>query len=969
MRELLVIVQYCCIAVFFVESWIIFRRLEKPIHAFLLLSCITALINNIGYLLQMRAQTYEGTLNAIKFAYLGKSFYAFFLFMFVLELVNVKLPKAVKPILMIFHIIVYDFVLDLEYHDVYYKNIKYVTDGMFGRLEHDNGFLHHAFMGVQVVYIVIGLALLFNACIQEKSRKVKKRLISVICAFFIESLFFVLYLVGVPGVTENFDITTIGYFIGTIIMFVSIVSFDLLGTTDLAKEFVIEKISEAIIAVDDEGTIRYYNEPALQLFPELDPKKELFTEVLVEDDDNKEKKRSGNQVLSLIRRSIKDDESISVNGRIYQPNENILMKNRKSFGTVYALIDVTEHQRYMEELEKQKSIADKANVAKSRFLANMSHEIRTPINAVLGMDEMILRESQEDHTRSYASDIMSAGKTLLSLINDILDFSKIEEGKIQIIPVQYELSSIVNDLVNMIKDRATKKNLELKVNVDEHIPHMLIGDEIRIRQCVMNVLTNAVKYTEKGSVTLSVSYSATEEENAADRGIMLKFSVSDTGIGMRREEMEKLFSPYERIEEKRNRTIEGTGLGMSITRQLLELMGSHLEVRTEYGKGSTFEFAVRQEVASWNEIGDYSGRYADNEAGEGYAYHELFHAPKAKILVVDDTEINLTVICGLLKKTRICIDTAASGEEALTLTAANKYDLVFIDHMMPYMDGIETLNAMRESGKNIATPAVALTANAVSGAREMYLAAGFTEYLSKPVDGTKLEKMLMELLPKNKVITDGSDAEEDAEDEENAASDETENAEAELPKQVKAIRELDVETGLKNCGSVEGYISVLKVFHQTAAAKGAEIWDLYNDNDIANYTIKVHALKSSARIIGAKELSSLAEKLEKAGKEDDIPFIDENTDKLLGMYSAVDRELSVLDEKQKVLPKLEPAALKEAFDTVLEVAQTMDYGLMDELLKSLREYQLDPETDRRISRIEKMLTELDWDGIVLAVKE
>ena len=951
------------------ESWIIFRRLEKPIHAFLLLSCITALINNIGYLLQMRARTYEGVLNAVKFAYLGKTFYAFFLFSFVLELVNVKLPKALKPILMVFHIVVYDFVLDLEYNNIYYTDIKYVTDGMFGRLEHGNGIMHHAFMSIQVIYVVIGLALLFNACIREKSRKVKKRLISVICAFFIESLFFVLYLVGIPGVTDGFDITTIGYFIGTIIMFVSIVSFDLLGTTDLAKEFVIEKITEAIIAVDDEGAIRYYNEPALRLFPELDPKKELFTEVLAEDEEETEKKRNGSQVLGLIRRSIEDDTIISVNGRVYQPNENVLMKHKKSFGTVYALIDVTEHRRYMEELEKQKSIADKANVAKSRFLANMSHEIRTPINAVLGMDEMILRESQEHAIRSYASDIMTAGKTLLSLINDILDFSKIEEGKIQIIPVQYELSSIVNDLVNMIKDRAKKKNLELNVNVDEHIPHMLVGDEIRIRQCVMNILTNAVKYTEKGSVTLTVSYSLTEEENADKRGIMLKFCVSDTGIGMRSEEMEKLFSPYERIEEKRNRTIEGTGLGMSITRQLLELMGSHLEVKTEYGRGSTFEFAVRQDVASWNEIGNYSGRYAENGNGEAAAYHELFHAPKAKILVVDDTEINLTVICGLLKQTRIQIDTAASGEEALTLAAANKYDLVFIDHMMPYMDGIETLNAMRESGKNIATPAVALTANAVSGAREMYLAAGFTEYLSKPVDGTRLEKLLMELLPENKVITDGSDTEGETEEEENGALDETKKTEAELPEQVKAIRELDVETGLKNCGSVEGYLSVLKVFHQTAAAKGAEIWSLYNDNNITDYTIKVHALKSSARIIGAGELSGLAEKLEKAGKEDDIRFIDENTERLLGMYSAVDRELSVLDEKQKVLPKLEPAALKEAFDTILEVAQTMDYGLMDELLKSLREYRLDPETDKRISRIEKMLTELDWDGIVLAVRE
>jgi len=388
--------------------------------------------------------------------------------------------------------------------------------------------------------------------------------------------------------------------------------------------------------------------------------------------------------------------------------------------------------------------AQRANAAKSTFLASMSHEIRTPINAILGMDEMILRESGEDQIVSYAGDIQNAGKTLLSIINDILDFSKIEEGKMEIIPAQYDLSSLVNDLVNMTRQRAEDKGLRFVVEVDENIPHLLTGDELRIRQCALNVLTNAVKYTEKGSVTLRVGYEKINEDR-----ILLKLSVTDTGIGMKPEDMARLFSPFERIEEKRNRAIEGTGLGMSITKQLLALMDSKLDVESVYGEGSTFSFAVEQPVVSREPIGSFAGRYAAGAARN--AYRELFHAPEARILVVDDTPVNLAVIRGLLKKTRVQVVTAESGKEALRLAAREPFDAFFIDHMMPDMDGIETLRELKKLPGLAEKPCVALTANAISGAREMYLEAGFSDYLAKPVDGAKLEKLLLKYLPKEKV--------------------------------------------------------------------------------------------------------------------------------------------------------------------------------------------------------------------------
>ncbi|MCR5735303.1 MAG: response regulator, partial [Lachnospiraceae bacterium] len=621
-----------------------------------------------------------------------------------------------------------------------------------------------------------------------------------------------------------------GALFGTIFMLIAIFGFDLLGIREIARDFVIDRISEGIIAVDHEGRIQYYNEPVAKIYPEFDTffsiKRGLGKYSPADGDisgPESEKPVSKHyytpyDIVSFISDAVKKGETLKIGERIYTPEENELRFKGESYGKLFVLVDDTEHYYYMEELQKQRDIADEANEAKSRFLASMSHEIRTPINAVLGMDEMILRESGEKTIRTYAADIMSAGKTLLSLINDILDLSKVEEGRMEIIPVQYDLSSLINDLVNMTRDRALKKGLKFTVKVDEHVPHLLIGDEIRIRQCVMNLLTNAVKYTESGEVTAEITYEKADEDH-----ILLRFTVKDTGIGMKKEDMETLFSPYRRIEEKRNRAIEGTGLGMSITRQLLELMGSTLSVQSEYGRGSEFSFAIDQEVVKWEEIGDYSVRF-DDLSEHLYEYHELFHAPDARILVVDDTEMNLTVMQSLLKKTEICIDTASSGAEAVNLAHKTSYDAVFIDHMMPDMDGIETLKNIRESGMSKEVPAVALTANAVSGAREMYLEAGFNDYLSKPVDGKKLEKMLLKLLPPGK-IRDAGIGETVKEDKKGSPSEE--KTQAELPKWLSDLPDVDVKTGIKNCASIDGYLSVLSVFHQTAKDKADEIENLF----------------------------------------------------------------------------------------------------------------------------------------------
>ncbi|MGN0160259.1 MAG: ATP-binding protein [Lachnospiraceae bacterium] len=397
----------------------------------------------------------------------------------------------------------------------------------------------------------------------------------------------------------------------------------------------------------------------------------------------------------------------------------------------------------MEEAKRAQLLADKSNQSKTVFLSSMSHEIRTPINAVLGLDEMIIRESTEPEIRDYAMDIRSSGKALLGLVNDVLDFSKIESGKLDLVEVEYDVSSMINDLVNMISTRAQEKGLTLTLEIQQEIPHLLHGDEIRIKQIIMNLLTNAVKYTDRGEVKLCISYEKEDEDH-----IRLSVMVRDTGKGIKEEDLNRLFTPFERIDEKRNRNIEGTGLGMSIVKRLLGLMNSDIHVESVYGLGSDFSFTILQEVRDWQPIGNYEETYRRVKEKE-MQYHEQFKAPDARILVTDDTPINLRIVQNLLKRTQVQIDVAMSGMECLRKASEKTYHVILIDHMMPEMDGIETLRHIKndEDSMNRETPLIALSANAISGSREIYLNEGFAEYIMKPIDPVKLERTLMRFIP------------------------------------------------------------------------------------------------------------------------------------------------------------------------------------------------------------------------------
>ncbi|MCR5100035.1 MAG: response regulator [Butyrivibrio sp.] len=675
----------------------------------------------------------------------------------------------------------------------------------------------------------------------------------------------------------------------------------------------------------------------------------------------------------------------------------------------------------MDDIQEQKNelkIARAANEAKSNFLSNVSHEIRTPLNAILGMDEIIMRETDDDAIYNYANDIKSAGNTLLGLINDILDSSKLDAGKINIITVEYDISSAINDLVNMISQRAQNKGLELKVEVDESIPILLYGDEIRVKQCVLNILTNAVKYTEKGSVTLRVSsrkakpdeiekvseitYTNADgevltlkEDRWCLKGyepIMLKFSIIDTGIGIKEQDLNKLTIPFERIEEERNRNIEGTGLGMSIVRRLLDMMGSTLNVESVYGEGSTFSFEVIQGVRSGEKLGNYTERYKKN-LGKRNTYKIKFTAPDARMLIVDDTPANLTVAKGLLKPVLAKIDTAESGREALEMVKTNKYDILFIDHRMPEMDGVETLHAFEEQSENLSkgAPCIVLTANAISGAREMFLSEGFDDYITKPIDSVKLINLVRNYLPEElKHELEQNLDEESVNDKNNSANRKrtdrnlNDDITADLSdvhkiELLSSIPDMDVNSALLSCGNdLEILLSTIGDFVNSAKIQPVKIEEYQKNGEIKNYTIQVHGLKSAARFVGAISLSEKAAFLEKCGDEENIDLINKETQGLLDDFRKMaDNMKKVLDEldneerekdtsfnEDNLKPIVDEATLQGIYEGVKEFVSAYDFKSAEGIINMLKDFSLKDEDKEKIEKMKEMIRNVDHDGLL-----
>lgn len=538
---------------------------------------------------------------------------------------------------------------------------------------------------------------------------------------------------------------------------------------------------------------------------------------------------------------------------------------------VNSLITEQNH-RLLDALRKEKRSqqeAEAANMAKSSFLANMSHEIRTPINAILGMNEMILREEKDPAIRGYAGNIQASGNSLLSIVSDVLDISKIESGKLEIIPVDYEVNSLISDCCNLAAGRAKAKELELLVECADNVPMKLCGDETHIRQIIMNLLTNAVKYTEKGTVKLIVSGRFT------DGGFVLKVDVSDTGIGIAEENLPQLFTQFQRFDLQRNRNIEGTGLGLSIVKRLCDLMSGTITARSVLGSGSTFTVELPQKVVDSTPCGGVNLNYS---AGAEHEYHHSFEAPEAKILAVDDLPVNLLVIANLLKETRIKIDTAGSGRECLDKCSQQKYDLILMDHMMPEMDGVLTFEKLHgdKSSPNFETPVIMLTANALAGMREQYMDVGFADYVSKPVRGAKLEEAIRRNLPESLIKPASPEIPAEAVSTEPSGF-------ADI---CGAVPELNVNAALQYCcGSAELLNDLLHDF--TENDHFSDLKAAFEEKRWEDYRRHAHSLKSTSLMIGLTGLSERARASELALKSGCTEFAELNHDSLIEEYSAL----------------------------------------------------------------------------------
>ncbi len=546
---------------------------------------------------------------------------------------------------------------------------------------------------------------------------------------------------------------------------------------------------------------------------------------------------------------------------------------KDTYGEPYCILmvftDVTE------EIELAEKFAV-ASQAKSQFLANMSHEIRTPINGIMGMNSILLDELSDgnlEEVRHSAMNINSASQTLLSIVNDILDISKIESGKMELIPVKYEIFSVLNDCYNMTLSRAEEKGLKFVMDVDNNIPSILYGDEVHFRQIINNFLSNAVKYTRAGQVTLRLRELSREND-----AVKLSIEVSDTGMGIRKEDLDKLFDNFTRLDEKRNRNIEGTGLGLSLTEKLVKLMGGEIKVTSEYGKGSTFSVTLSQQIINPTPVGNFHDRYEEfiNQKKKAEIQIDL---SGANLLVVDDVDMNIQVVKGMLKRTHAEIDTAFSGMECLEKIRLRHYDLILLDHMMPEMDGIETFEQIKSNKdhKNSDTPVIILTANAIVGAKESYVKKGFTDYLSKPIRRNELIAMLHKYLPQKKTLGNDSESLSDASKENSSLQD--------------RFPMLDVKTGMGYCMDDEDfYVEILQTYFEDN--KRDLISDAYEAENWKDYETYVHALKSTSLNIGAVTLSEHAKALEYAAKEQNYDYIREHHQSVFQEYCELLKALS-----------------------------------------------------------------------------
>ena len=825
-----------------------------------ILSTMTTAIVNFGYWQLAMSHNLEEALLANRIAYLDGTFLTLFIFLAVAQFCRIRVPTWMITAMSVAGFVVLGLSYTGGYSTIYYSNVSIIRRHGVTFLVTQDGPAHILYTCLIVVYVVIDLGVMVYA-FRNKNK------VSYINTFFLLATeLFCMAVYAIESLTAcEIQLLPFAYVLNMALLFVLFRRTNLYDLSINAEHIREERREYGYVSFSRHGKYIGSNDVARKYFPELEhllmdhriPPKEEFLY-----------KEFGDWVTHL--------DSNTGKTRYYTRNDRIL-KCRLSYftmgkqshiqGYLIEITDDTNQQLHIQELNEMARKAEEANLAKSTFIANMSHEIRTPIHAVLGMNEMIMRESSEPQIRVYAGNIKKSGNLLLSLVNNILDYSRMEQGNQKLQLVTYETGKLLSNALDVIRLQTNNKNLRLEVFIDEHLPVKLIGDDLKFQQILFNLLTNAVKYTNEGYVRLCVS----QKERLGD-SVSITVSVEDSGIGIRKEDIAHLTNAFCRVDEKRNRNIEGAGLGLSIASQLLQQMGSQLMIDSEYGVGSIFSFELVQQIADATELGPFSSvSEEDNETP--LPVTPRFTAPEAKILVVDDNQMNRFVFQGLLKYLKVQVTFAESGKECLSTIATQHFDLIFMDHLMPELDGIETLHIMKKRSGHLCTDSkvIAVTANAYPDARDVYLKEGFDDFLEKPVEGKQLESIIYQYLPKSLIRFTDNNSEEHTRLSDKASLGSISAAGDMFLKEQLSHVGIDVSKGLSYAGDDWSfYLEVLKCFTDEYKDKRELLLtrkkNLSEDSHFDVFTNLTHQLKGESRGIGHMELGEKFYQLETASR-------------------------------------------------------------------------------------------------------
>lgn len=848
-------------------------------------------------------------------------------------------------------IIIYFFVIQKE--QVTYELSSIGMTYSFRQSLWNNLYILYTIILAVNMFLII-LHMVKNSEVQRLKELGKKLLLveaGMVLGMLLDTVFPLFGQPAIPG-------STIGQFVGLAAMYhsISFVNHSRITISNMS-EFIYYSLTMPVLVYDSEERLQILNDTA---FSFLGVKEEQMEQVSIDKLFTIKKE----EVFQFKENSQSVDAVCCHNEKYCNLTINkIYDRYEDKTGYIIIVTDFSERMKDMKRLEEAKKEAEYANQAKSIFLANMSHEIRTPMNAIIGFSELLLNMDINEEIRGHVEDIKWSSHNLLAIINDILDISKIESGKMELILDDYYTTSLLDDVILIISSQAKKKNLQFEIKIDEAIPRKLYGDKVRIRGILINLLNNAVKYTNEGSVTFEVYPVFRNDER-----IKIGFRVTDTGIGIKQENQSTLFDNFERLDQKLHYGIEGSGLGLAIVKSYVSLMGGEIKVSSQYGKGSVFTVEIEQKIVDGEPL-DKEHLHGAETLGNSKAFQ--FAVRNVRVLVVDDNPINLKVAEGILNTYGIVVDTVLSGKEAIELCRKQNYDIVFMDQMMPEIDGPEAMRQIRQINEHYALEGkgkiIVLTANAIKGTREMLMKQGFDEYLGKPLNIERLEGLLCKFIPKENIIYENAPVTPDA------------SAQDDMTKYIKdAIPEMDVDMGIARCGgSAEDYLKILEITYKYGEKQLDELNHLWKEKEYKAFNIKVHSLKSTSLNIGAKEVSEEAKRQETAGLQGDYEYIDKNIKKLTTDYMKILNRIKevlihyglIADKAEEKKSKLDERTILPMFRNIEKHIEEFEFGKVFDILEEVKKYQIPEKYWEVLSRIEELMEDLSVEEIKELLKE